>query len=96
MGSAPDVNLQTSTDGSNWNSYTVEDTITLDNIGDKVYFKAVGSNERMATTDSDYNMFVMTGNIAASGNVNSLLEEDKETAYTMSLEGRDYCYANMF
>ena len=41
-------------------------------------------------------MFVMTGKIAASGNVNSLLEEDEETAKTMSLAGKDYCYTRMF
>ena len=50
----------------------------------------------MATTDSDYHNFVMTGKIAAYGNLNSLLEENKETAYTMSLEGKMYCYKNMF
>ena len=41
-------------------------------------------------------MFVMTGKIAASGNVNSLLEEDEETARTISLAGRDNCYTRMF
>ena len=38
----------------------------------------------------------MTGNIAASGNVNSLLEEDEETARTMNLDGKNYCYYGMF
>ena len=38
----------------------------------------------------------MTGKIAASGNVNSLLEEDELTARTMSLEGKNYCYFSMF
>ena len=38
----------------------------------------------------------MTGKIAASGNINSLLEEDEETARTMSLAGKNYCYYNMF
>ena len=45
---------------------------------------------------SNYNKFVMTGKIAASGNLNSLLEEDEETARTMSLTGKDYCYYGMF
>ena len=95
-GSAPDVNLQTSTDGSSWTPYAVNDVITLTNVDDKVYFKAVGSNERIATNTDNYNKFVMTGKIAASGNVNSLLEEDEETARTISLAGKDYCYYNMF
>ena len=94
-GSAPAVNLQTSTDGGSWTPYTVGNTITLANVGDIVYFKAVGSNEKMASGISDYNNFVMTGTIAASGNVNSLLEEDEETARTMSMVA-DCCYANLF
>ena len=76
-GSAPAVNLQTSTDGNSWTPYTVGDVITLANVDDKVYFKAVGSNSTMGTSSSNYNKFVMTGKIAASGNVNSLLEEDE-------------------
>ena len=48
-GSAPAVNLQTSTDGVSWTPYTVEDVITLANVNDKVYFKAVGSNSVMGS-----------------------------------------------
>ena len=76
-GDAPAVNLQTSTDGSSWTPYAVNDVITLTNVDDKVYFKAVGSNSVMGSSESNYNKFVMTGKIAASGNINSLLEEDK-------------------
>ena len=50
----------------------------------------------MGTSSANYNKFVMTGKIAASGNVNSLLEEDELTARTMSLEGKDWCYSSMF
>ena len=95
-GSAPAVNLQTSTDGGSWTPYTVGDTITLSNVDDKVYFKAIGSNSVMGSSDSDYNWFEMTGSIAASGNVNSLLEEDEETARTLSLTEKRYCYYRMF
>ena len=95
-GSAPAVNLQTSTNGSSWTPYAVNDVITLTNVDDKVYFKAVGSNERIVTSTDNYNNFVMTGKIAASGNINSLLEEDEETARTISLAGKDHCYYNMF
>ena len=95
-GSPVDVNLQTSTDGNSWNPYTVEDTITLTNVGDKVYFKAVGSNYSIGNGYSEYHKFIMTGKIAASGNVNSLLEEDPNIARTMSLAGKDYCYYSMF
>ena len=38
----------------------------------------------------------MTGKIAASGNINSLLEEDEEAARTLSLAERSYCFVGMF
>ena len=95
-GSAPAVNLQTSTDGGSWVPYTIGDTITLANVDDKVYFKAIGSNEIMASDSSNYNCFQMSGKISASGNVNSLLEEDEDTARTMSLANKNYCYYYMF
>ena len=79
------MNLQYSFDGETWTPYAIGDTLTLSNVGDKVYMKSVGSNEGMASGNAYYNQFVMTGKIAASGNVNSLLEEDDETARTMSL-----------
>ena len=94
--SAPDVNLQTSTDGQSWTPYNVGYTITLANVDDKVYFKAVGSNSTIGSSYINYNKFEMTGEIAASGNINSLLNEDEETARTMSLAGKTSCYRNLF
>ena len=96
VSSAPAINLQTSTNGSSWTPYTVNDVITLTNVDDKVYFKAVGSNNKISDSPFGYNKFVITGKIAASGNVNSLLEEDEETARTMSLAGKSICYGYMF
>ena len=95
-GTAPVVNLQTSTDGKSWTPYTIGDTITLANANDKVYFNAIGSNDRMGSSLQNYNYFSMTGKIAASGNVNSLLEEDENTSRTMSLVGKTYCYFKLF
>ena len=43
-----------------------------------------------------YHNFEMTGKIAASGNVNSLLMEDEKTARTLSLSGRNFCYFGLF
>ena len=89
------INLQTSFDGSSWTPYNVGDTITI-NIGGKVYFKAVGQNNKMATSPSDYHKFEFTSEFEASGNVNSLLEENEEVARTMSLANREMCYVNLF
>ena len=71
-GGAPIVNLQTSLDEQTWVPFIVgETTITLANIGDKVCFSAVGTN-----TVFKGNRFVMSGKIAASGDISSLLSEN--------------------
>ena len=100
-GSPDNINLQTSTDGKSWTPYNVGDVITVPNAGDKVYFAAVGSNYTLATSPNDCYKFITTSEFAdsgfeASGNVNSLLEEDPNIARTMSLEGRQFCYAYLF
>ena len=96
QGSAPVVNIQTSRDGISWTPYVIGTDILLQNVDDIVYWKAVGSNSVMAKSSSNYNKFVMTGKIAASGNINSLLEENEETARTMSLNGKRFCYTYLF
>lgn len=94
-GNPDSINLQTSTNGKSWTPYNVGDTITI-NSGEKVYFKAVGQNGRMATSPENYHKFDFIGEFESSGNVNSLLEEDENTARTMSLENRQFCYAYLF
>ena len=97
-GSSTTVSLEYSTDGNTWNPFVVgSTTVTLANIGDKMYVRATSEgNIRIGSSMSDYNKFVMTGKIAASGNVNSLLEENEDTARTMSLAGKNYCDKYMF
>ena len=96
VGNPDSINLQTSFDGRSWTHYNVEDIITVPNAGGKVYFKAVGSNHRMAISPNDYHKFITTSEFEASGNVNSLLEEDEKTARTMGLANEDFCYAYLF
>ena len=96
IGNPNSINLQTSFDGKSWTPYNVGDTITIPKMGGKVYFKAVGQNSRMATSPDNYHKFEFTSEFEASGNVNSLLEENEETARTMSLEFREMCYVNLF
>ena len=95
LGNPDYINLQTSFDGKSWTPYNVGDVITI-NRGGKVYFKAVGSNGRMASSPENYHRFDFIGEFEASGNVNSLLEEDETVARTMSLENRQFCYAYLF
>ena len=96
VGNPDSINLQTSFDGKSWTPYNVEDVITVPKAGGKVYFKAVGQNYRMATSTSDYHKFEFSSEFEASGNVNSLLEEDETAARTMSLYGEQFCYAYLF
>ena len=96
VGSPDNINLQTSTDGKSWTPYNVGDVITVPNAGGKVYFAAVVSNYTVASGSSDFYKFVTTGEFEASGNVNSLLEEDPNIARTMSLENRQFCYVYLF
>ena len=93
--SAPTVYLETSYTGEegSWSDFIVgSTTITLANVGDKVYFRAKQDNNVFAI-NTNYNKFVMTGKIAASGNLNTLLKADGSV---LDLTGRNYCYNNMF
>lgn len=96
VGNPDSINLQTSTNGSSWTPYNVGDVITVPKMGGKVYFKALGSNDRMSKGPSDHYKFVSTSEFEASGNVNSLLEEDETVARTMSLNGKQFCYMYLF
>ena len=82
-GSPTAVTLETSTDGSTWNTYTFGNTITLSNIWDKVYFR----NTSETTTGfsggwSNYYKFAMTWSIDASWDVTSLINKNWTTTLT--------------
>ena len=81
-----------STDGTNWSVFTPRTTrITLANAGDKVYFR--GDNITVSESSSfTYYRFVMSGKIAASGNIMSLLDKTCQST-TIS---NTYCYRYMF
>lgn len=90
--SAPSVSLEYSTDGRTWSPFVVgTTTVTLANIGDKMYMRATSAgNTGMGRSMSDYNQFVMTGKISASGNVNTLLDQNGNATLT------SYCYSYLF
>ena len=90
-GSPTAVTLETSTDGSNWTTYTIWTTITLSNIWDKVY------RRNTSTTDTWFSLgysnryqFAMTGSIAWSWDVNYLLNKNSTTTVSSN------CYYNLF
>lgn len=78
VGNAPkDVSLEYSLDYRKWNSFVVgSTTVILDKKGKKVYFRAKEKNQALASHYISYHSFVMTGKIAASGDIMSLLDKD--------------------
>ena len=94
FGSAPTVRLEYSTDKSTWNPFVVgTTTVTLANIGDKMYMRAVLTNSTMSKKKKKkYNYFVMTGQIEASGNINSLLNKNPDLVTTCP----QYAYPHLF
>lgn len=93
-GSAPSVNLEYSTDASRWSPFTVgSTTVTLANVGDRVWFRAgAGGNSCLGTSSQNYNKFAITGTVAASGNVMSLLDGQRQL--TSIQQG--YCFFGLF
>ena len=83
--------FETSTNRTNWSVFTPgTTTITLANAGDKVYFR--GNNTTVSESYSIYYNFVMSGKIAASGNIMSLLD----TTCKSTTISNNYCYSSMF
>lgn len=84
------VNLETSTDGNNWTSYTMWTTITLSSAWSKVYFRNTGTGTYFSYNGSNYYRFVMTWSIAASWNITYLC--NKNWTDTVG----DYCFYTLF
>ena len=98
FGSPTLPDLVTSTDGKTWTDFTPgATTITLANIGDKVYFRRKGTEAgtSFSTGSVKYAYFVMTGKIAASGNVMSLLDPNCEVTAFDVVDGA-YCFYKLF
>lgn len=95
VGSPGAVSLETSTDGDAWADYTwsgsTGGTLTLAGAGDKVYFRAKTENQTIGSSYSNYYKFVMSGRIAASGNIQTLLKADGSRT-----DAGTYCYYSMF
>lgn len=96
-GSPSNVSLVTSTDnGETWTPYVIGDTIILNNVGNKVCFAAADgvTNSTFASSSSAYHYFVMTGKIAANGDISSIRKNNKSIVNNISLESM--CYFKLF
>ena len=79
-GSAPSVNLLYSTDAANWSPFVVgTTTVTLASVGDKVWLKAGSGGNTTISAPRYFNKFSLSGLVAASGSVMSLLNGEQET-----------------
>ena len=103
-GDAYNAILQYSTDYcKHWETVDFEassttGTITLEKVNDKVYFRNTRQANEVSGFSKDYSFgfnnyqFVMSGSIAASGNVMSLVDKDVETTTIPN----DYCFIRLF
>ena len=70
------VTFESSTDGTTWNSYTINTAITLSNIWDKVFFRNTSDTDTGLSTNSMYYYFDMSWSIAASWDISYLLNKN--------------------
>lgn len=75
-----------------WNYGGVE-AVVLAKAGDKIYVRNQGKTEALSISNTAYVKFVLTGKIAASGNIMSLLDKDFGTMTKIS---GDYAFAGLF
>ena len=98
VGTPPAVSLATSTDGGKtWTPYAIGATMALSAVGDSVCFAAAegATNQNFGSGGGRYyHQFVMSGRIAASGDIRSLLSCDETAAPSVEMKG--YTYASMF
>ena len=86
------INLQYSLNGGSWSKYTPGTAVNLDENG-YVEFKALGNNETVSKSDSNYYNFKINKKVNASGNIQSLLVED---SFKDKIDVPAWCYYQMF
>ena len=93
VGTPPDCTFEYRTDTgggwSEWDVYTIGDVVALE-VGQKMQIR--GTNTTLASSKDNYHKFVMTGKIAASGNVSSLLVPKGTNVLTSSNTFRSLFY----
>ena len=77
--------------GETWQDLTIFKTVTLEHKGDKAMLRG-NNTQGFSKQNNKYTRFTMTGKIAASGSVMSLIYYLKEA----NLIPADYCFAYLF
>lgn len=83
------VTLQYSTDNVLWQRYNRDTPITLNKVGDKVYFRTTAELTKARFSLGENLVFRMTGKIAAGGSIMSLIATSEATD---SVFGSAFCY----
>ena len=93
-GTVPEITLQTSRDGRIWTPYTIGDVITLQSVGDFVYFAAgENGNRQIADNSNSTRRIVVDGYVSASGDITSLLDS---VAPVTNLINRNHAFCRLF
>lgn len=82
--------IYVSMDNENWTEWDYTD-ITLANVGDKVWMYGDNTNG-VSSTNVNYSSFTMTGSVAASGDVTTLLDDEGVS----DLTDKRYCFNRLF
>jgi len=95
--SAPALSLQYSTDeGHTWSTFTAgSTTVTLANVGDRVCFRGTNTTWGYGS-NNNRNRFSFTGQVAISGNINSLLDTYNYNTLLNLSSGRDRVFQYLF
>ena len=87
--------IEYSTNGVDWITYSDSDPITLTNVGDKVSFR--GNNATYgASAISDCSRFSCSDGCYVYGNIMSLISSTGYETATELITGYDYAFANLF
>lgn len=92
--SPPTISLQYSLNAATWETFAVGSTVLTLAYGKRVWFKATTTNSRFASSTAAYHKFVFSGNVAASGDITSLL--NGTTPLTTLASGNNYAFASLF
>ncbi len=89
----PDIEYSIS-GGKTWQKLTEQDSVVLRNVGDKMFVRGNNPNG-FSSSNYEYTSFKMTGRIAASGSVMSLVDGKGESLVIPSGEW-GWCFAYLF
>ena len=99
IGYPPAISIDYSMDnGTTWNSFTLGDTIYLNNVGDSVCFAASdGVTNLQITSDvRSGRKFSCTGDLAQTGSLLSLVCKNKDDVLKPSVQLGQHCFRSLF